>query len=100
MHMPLYIASPTMPKNIPPGQEHNYIVRRVRGEVFFVRRSKPSRWSGKQSGQRGRFKQAAAYARRVMADPALYARYVKHAKKKKAWRVFPLITADYLTPPE
>jgi hypothetical protein len=90
-----------MPKNIPPGQEHNYIVRRIRGKAFYVRRSKPSRWSRKQSGQRSKFKEAAAYAKRVRVDdPELYARYVKHAKKRKAWRVFPLITADYLTPPE
>ncbi len=88
-----------MPKHIPPGQEHNYIRREVRGKVFWVRRSKPKRWSRQQKKQRSRFAEAAAYAKRVMSDPAMLAPYAAVAKKRKAWRVFPIITRDFMRAP-
>src|ERR1043165_840508 len=89
-----------MPEYIPPGQEENYIRRRINGKVFWVRRSKPAKWSPAQQGQREKWSRATEYANQVMADPARYAVYAAVAEKRKAWRVYPLITADYLNAPE
>jgi hypothetical protein len=89
-----------MPKHIPPGQEHNYIRRRIRGKVFYVRRGKPAKWSAAQREQRRKMERAAEYARAVMQDPERLAVYARVAKKRKAWRVFPIITADYLISPK
>jgi hypothetical protein len=88
-----------MPKHIPPGEEANYIRRTIRGKVFYVRRAKTPNWSQDQCAQRSKFARAAAYAKRVMATPEELVVYAEVAKKRKAWRVFPIIAADYLNPP-
>ena len=46
-------------------------------------------WSPAQTAHRARFKRAVAYARAVLAEPKLRARYEKRAKRqhKRAWDI-------------
>ena len=65
--------------------------RSPKGNMIVTKRPDMSKvkWSPAQEAQRERFKHATAYARAVLAEPKLCARYEKRAKRqqKRAWDV-------------
>ena len=65
--------------------------RSPKGNMIVTKRPDMSNvvWSEAQKAQRQRFKQATAYARAALAEPAVRARYQKRAKKlhKRLWDV-------------
>ena len=62
-----------------------------KGNMIITKRPDMSKveWSEAQQSQRQRFKEAVAYAKAVLADPKMRAKYEKKAKKqgKRAWDV-------------
>jgi hypothetical protein len=52
------------------------------------------KWSEAQEAERRRFRKAIAYARTVMADPALRAQYQKRARRAKR-QAFRVAVSDY-----
>ncbi len=56
-------------------------------------------WSERQREHLSRFEQAKAYARTVMADPALHAKYAAKAARSHGLGVWQLAIADFFHPP-
>ena len=79
------------------GKLGNFVLRRAHnGQMTMIKLADMSRvkWSKAQKAHRQRFKQAVAYARTAMADPAVCARYQKEAAKARK-RPFDLAVSDY-----
>jgi len=70
--------------------------RRMYGKQVIMKKPDMSdvTWSGAQSEHRQRFKQAVAYARAVLADPKVRAKYARAAAKKNK-RPFDLAVSDF-----
>jgi len=70
--------------------------RRMYGKQVIMKKPDMSKvkWSKAQKGHRQRFQQAIAYARAVLADPKIRARYAR-AAAKKGKRAFDLAVSDF-----
>lgn len=84
------------------GTLDGYVFRKFKGGTILCK--KPSfegvTWSPAQQRNRERLRLATVYAKAVWADPVRKAFYEEIARARKAWRVYPLITADYMNPPQ
>ena len=79
------------------GKLGNLVFRRSHtGEMTIIKLADMSKvkWSKAQKEQRNRFREAVAYAKAALADPAVRAIYEKEAKKAKK-RAYDLATSDY-----
>ena len=56
-------------------------------------------WSEAQKRNREKLRRAADYANAVWADPVRKAAYEAIGRERDAWRVYPLITADFMNAP-
>ena len=80
------------------GKQGNLVFRRSRkGDIYTIKRADMSKvkWSKAQKAHRQRFKEATAYAKAVMADPKVRAKYEKAAPKQGKSPFF-LAVSDYL----
>lgn len=79
------------------GKLGNMVFRRSHsGSMSLIKSADMSKvkWSGAQKAHRLRFKEAVAYAKAAMADPAVRARYEKEAAQVKK-RPFALAVSDH-----
>jgi len=81
------------------GKLADYVVRRWGESTVLSKKpnTKHRKWSKLQKTNRARFREAMAYARRVLSNPDMRAYYVK--KKRKMQTVWNVAVADYLLNP-